>query len=97
MTPTQQTQSAGPLRAAIGDHVVPCVDQPDLFFEPDAASGQGERPAARALRERSARKLCLSCPARELCLELARIERPAAGIWGGFTADEIRYQQKGAA
>lgn len=92
MSPTQQTQSADRLRAAIGERVIPCVDQPDLFFEPD-----GELPRGREMRERSARKLCLSCPAREECLKLARLEQPAAGIWGGFTADEIRHQQKGAA
>ena len=92
MSPTQQPQSTGRIRAAIGEQVVPCTDQPNLFFDPE-----GELPRGREMREQAARTLCLSCPARQLCHELAQLERPAYGIWGGFTADEIRYQQQHAA
>ncbi|MFE1081725.1 WhiB family transcriptional regulator [Nocardiopsis alba] len=97
MSSTPQHRSAGQLRDAIGDQVVPCVAQPALFFAPDDSSRNGERPAARELRERSARTLCASCPAKGLCLELARLERPAYGIWGGFTATEITNSKREAA
>ncbi len=97
MSTTPQPQSADQLRTSIGEQVVPCVDQPELFFEPDGENHNREFPAAREMRERSARTLCLSCPARQLCLELAREEQPAYGIWGGFTATEIRDEMKDAA
>ncbi|MEE2036115.1 WhiB family transcriptional regulator [Nocardiopsis sp. CT-R113] len=81
--------STSQIRTAIGEQVVPCTDQSDLFFEPDTSDRFGEKPAAREMRERSARTLCLSCPARDLCLELALREKPAAGIWAGFSSEEI--------
>ncbi len=97
MTSTPQLRSADRLRATISDQVVPCAARPELFFEPDDISRNGERPAAREMRERAARTLCASCPARQLCLELARVERPAYGIWGGFTATEITNSTREAA
>ncbi|XKK37267.1 WhiB family transcriptional regulator [Nocardiopsis sp. ARC36] len=82
-------QSTALLRAGLADHKLPCSEQPELFFEPDTSDRFGEKPAAKEMRERSARTLCLSCPARDLCLELALREKPAAGIWAGFSSDEI--------
>lgn len=84
-----QSQTTPRLRAALAAHVLPCAAQPELFFEPDTSDRFGEKPAAKELRERSAKNLCKSCPARELCLELATRECPAAGIWAGYTADEL--------
>ncbi|NYH52791.1 WhiB family redox-sensing transcriptional regulator [Nocardiopsis arvandica] len=95
MDPKNQTRAQ--LRAGLAEHMLPCAKQPELFFEPDTADRFGEKPAAKELRERSARVLCLSCPARALCLELAVRERPAAGIWAGFTADEINKYSREAA
>lgn len=97
MSPDPKTLPTARLRAALADHRLPCAKQPELFFEPDTADRFGEKPAAKELRERSARVLCLSCPARTLCLELAVRERPAAGIWAGFTADEISKHLREAA
>jgi WhiB family redox-sensing transcriptional regulator len=97
MNRSPQSQSTERLRAALAEHVLPCASQPELFFEPDTADHLGEKPAAKELRERSARALCLSCPARGLCLELAVRERPAAGIWAGFTSDEINTCSREAA
>ncbi|RKS06700.1 WhiB family redox-sensing transcriptional regulator [Nocardiopsis sp. Huas11] len=84
-----QNQSTERLRAALAEHTLPCMSQPELFFEPDSSDLFGEKPAAKELRERSARNLCERCPAREMCLELALRESPAAGVWAGYTADEL--------
>lgn len=93
MTSNSQAMNPARIRAEMADTTPPCSEQPDLFFGPD-----GELPKGRELRERSARTLCLSCPVRGLCLQLAALERPADGIWGGFTSDEIiRHGQKRAA
>lgn len=97
MTSKPQPQSANRLRDAIGEQAIPCIEQPDLFFEPDGDNNNRELPAAKEMRERAARSLCLSCPARQMCLELARLEMPAYGIWGGLTAEEITNTLKGAA
>jgi WhiB family redox-sensing transcriptional regulator len=97
MNRTPQNQTTPRLRAALAEHVLPCASQPELFFEPDTNDRFGEKPAAKELRERSARALCLSCPARALCLELALRERPAAGVWAGFTSDEISTHLREAA
>ncbi|MFL1429794.1 MULTISPECIES: WhiB family transcriptional regulator [unclassified Nocardiopsis] len=86
----------GQLYAAISAADTPCADPVNtaLFFEPDtSASNRGETKTAKKLRIRSARVLCAGCPARELCLELADRERPTVGIWGGLTADELRYRR----
>ncbi|GAA1450553.1 WhiB family transcriptional regulator [Nocardiopsis tropica] len=97
MSATPQSQSTARLRAALADHQLPCTKQPELFFEPDTSDRFGETPAAKEMRERSARTLCLSCAARDLCLELALREKPAAGIWGGLSSDEItKYLRKAA-
>ncbi|WP_117198327.1 WhiB family transcriptional regulator [Nocardiopsis sp. TNDT3] len=89
MSPDPKTLSTARLRAAMAEHHLPCATQPELFFEPDTSDLFGEKPAARTLRERSAKVLCLTCPVRELCLELALRDLPSAGVWGGLTHDEI--------
>lgn len=88
LTPQEQTTSR--LRDGLADHPLPCSEQSQLFFEPDTFAHRLEPHAVRRMRERSAKALCTSCPVRELCLELARREQPTAGVWGGFTHDEIR-------
>jgi WhiB family redox-sensing transcriptional regulator len=87
MDPT--TQTMGQLRAGLAEHELPCAKQPELFFESDTSVPYSETRAARQLRERSAAVLCEGCPARALCLELALRERPAAGVWAGYTAQQI--------
>lgn len=97
MTSNPQVMTSARIRAEMADTTPPCAAQPDLFFEPDTSVRFGEKPAAKELRERSAKILCLSCPVRDLCLELARREEPDAGIWGGFTYDQIRDSRGGDA
>jgi len=36
-----------------------------------------------------AREVCASCPVRVACMAYALRSRPAAGVWAGFTCDEI--------
>lgn len=97
MSTSPQNQTIERLRAGLAEHTLPCASRTELFFEPDTSDRFGEKPAAREMRERSAKTLCGSCPARELCLELALRETPAAGIWAGFTSDEITHYPRKAA
>ncbi|MFE3458591.1 WhiB family transcriptional regulator [Nocardiopsis aegyptia] len=89
MSPDLTSQTTGQLRAGLADHKLPCAKQPALFFEADTSVPYRESRAARQLRERSAAALCQGCPARALCLELALREPPAAGVWAGYTAQQI--------
>jgi len=57
---------------------------PELFFTPDGE----ERPAARVLRERSARRVCASCPVTALCLAWANTTGDMHSISGGLTPEE---------
>lgn len=61
-----------------------CGELPELFFAPE-----GEKPAARIMREQAAAQLCADCPVRDLCYEYALRARPAYGFWAGCTAEEI--------
>lgn len=54
-----------------------------LFFHPD-----GERGAARASREASAKAVCEACPVIAQCREHALRVREPYGVWGGMTEDE---------
>jgi WhiB family redox-sensing transcriptional regulator len=61
-----------------------------LFFHPE-----GERGAARAAREQSAKEICLNCPVQKQCCEHALRVREPYGVWGGMTEEEreIHYQR----
>ncbi len=54
-----------------------------LFFHPE-----GERGAARAAREQSAKEICLNCPVQKQCCEHALRVREPYGVWGGMTEEE---------
>jgi WhiB family redox-sensing transcriptional regulator len=54
-----------------------------LFFHPE-----GERGAARAARELSAKEICLNCPVQKQCCEHALRVREPYGVWGGLTEEE---------
>lgn len=54
-----------------------------LFFHPE-----GERGAARAARETSAKAVCAACPVVKACAEHALRVREPYGVWGGMTEDE---------
>ena len=64
-----------------------------LFFHPE-----GERGAARAAREQSAKEICLNCPVQKQCSEHALRVREPYGVWGGMTEEEreAHYQRQKA-
>ena len=66
-----------------------CVCDPELFTGPAHIEPENESPEDRAARIAVARDVCASCPVRLPCLAYALRTRPAAGVWAGFTAEEI--------
>jgi hypothetical protein len=66
-----------------------CVCDPELFTGPTGTEPEDEPPEDRAARIAVAREVCASCPVRLACLAYTLRTRPAAGVWAGFTADEI--------
>lgn len=55
----------------------------ESFYHPD-----GERGAARRLRDAAAKEVCSSCPVIMSCREHALAIRESFGVWGGLTEDE---------
>ncbi len=55
----------------------------ESFYHPD-----GERGAARRLRDAAAKDICSSCPVIVACREHALAIREPFGVWGGLTEDE---------
>jgi len=66
-----------------------CVCDPELFTGPADTEPENEPPEDRAARIAVAREVCALCPVRLACLAYTLRVRPAAGVWAGFTADEI--------
>jgi hypothetical protein len=66
-----------------------CVCDPELFTGPADIEPEDEPAQDRAARIAVAREVCASCPVRPACLAYALRTRPAAGVWAGFTAEEI--------
>ncbi len=66
-----------------------CVCDPELFTGPADTEPENEPPEDRAARIAVAREVCALCPVRLACLAYALRTRPAAGVWAGFTPDEI--------
>jgi transcription factor WhiB len=66
-----------------------CLCDPELFTGPAGIEPEDEPADDRAARIAVAREVCASCPVRLACLAYALRTRPAAGVWAGFTADEI--------
>ncbi len=66
-----------------------CVCDPELFTGPTDIEPEDEPPEDRAARVAVAREVCASCPVRLACLAYSLRTRPAAGVWAGFTPDEI--------
>jgi WhiB family transcriptional regulator, redox-sensing transcriptional regulator len=66
-----------------------CVCDPELFTGPTDIEPENEPPEDRAARINVAREVCASCPVRLACLAYTLRTRPAAGVWAGFTPDEI--------
>lgn len=55
----------------------------ESFYHPD-----GERGAARRLRDAAAKEICSSCPVIRECAEHALAIREPFGVWGGLSEDE---------
>jgi len=68
-----------------------CVCDPELFTGPAGIEPEDEPEDEMAARIDAARAVCASCPVRLACLAYALRIRPAAGVWAGFTADELAY------
>ena len=66
-----------------------CVCDPELFTGPAGIEPEAEPAEDRAARIAVAREVCATCPVRLPCLAYALRTRPAAGVWAGFTPDEI--------
>ncbi len=66
-----------------------CLCDPELFTGPADIEAEEEPPEHRAARIAVAREVCAVCPVRLPCLAYALRTRPAAGVWAGFTAEEI--------
>jgi hypothetical protein len=68
-----------------------CLCDPELFTGPSGIEPEDEPADERAARIAVAREVCGSCPVRLACLAYALRTRQCAGIWAGFTADELGY------
>src|SRR5690242_3799570 len=66
-----------------------CVCDPELFTGPAGVEPEDEPALDRAARVDAARQVCAACPVRRPCLAYALRTRPAAGVWAGFTPEEI--------
>jgi hypothetical protein len=66
-----------------------CLCDPELFTGPADIEPENEAPEDRAARIAVAVEVCADCPVRLACLAYALRTRPVAGVWAGFTADEI--------
>ena len=66
-----------------------CVCDPELFTGPAGIEPEDEPPEDQAARIEVARQVCAVCPVRRPCLVYALRTRPAAGVWSGFTPEEI--------
>jgi hypothetical protein len=65
------------------------VCDPELFTGPAGIEPEDEPPQDQAARIEVARQVCAVCPVRRPCLLYALRTRPAAGVWAGFTPEEI--------
>jgi WhiB family transcriptional regulator, redox-sensing transcriptional regulator len=77
--PAQVVGVTIPLTVTSSGHVLPCTEDPDLFF---AESPQDVE---------CAKEMCRDCPARLACLAGALERREPWGVWGGelFLRGEI--------
>ena len=83
------TLSLRDLRDAVLSGDPSCLCDPELFTGPAGVEPEDEPEADRAARVAVAREVCASCPVRLACLAYTLRTRPAAGVWAGFTPEEI--------
>ena len=89
MPKTLPTLSLRKLRDLILEGDPGCLCDPELFTGPVGVEAEDELLEHQAARIEVARQVCASCPVRLACLAYALRTRPAAGVWAGFTAEEI--------
>jgi WhiB family transcriptional regulator, redox-sensing transcriptional regulator len=77
--PAQMAGVAVPLAVASSGHVLPCTEDPDLFFAESPEDVE------------CAKEMCRDCPVRLACLAGALERREPWGVWGGelFLRGEI--------
>jgi WhiB family transcriptional regulator, redox-sensing transcriptional regulator len=68
-----------------------CLCDPELFTGPSGIEPEDEPADEKAARIDAARDVCAECPVRVACLAYALRTRPSAGVWAGYTADELAY------
>jgi hypothetical protein len=83
------TLSLRGLRDAVLTGDPSCLCDPELFTGPADIEPEDEPAEDRAARVAVAREVCASCPVRLACLAYTLRTRPAAGVWAGFTPEEI--------
>jgi hypothetical protein len=79
------------LKAAVLDADPGCLCDPELFTGPTDIEPEDEPVLDRAARIDAARDVCAGCPARLACLAYALRTRPAAGVWAGWTSEELAF------
>lgn len=89
MSGIPQTLSLRALRDVVREGDPGCLCDPELFTGPADIEPEDEPADDRAARIAVARDVCASCPVRLACLAYTLRTRPAAGVWAGFTPDEI--------
>lgn len=67
------------------EYIVPCADNPELFFPIGKGNNETEKKQTEA-----ARRLCAQCPEQKSCLQGALERNEQFGLWGGMTPDERR-------
>ena len=89
MSNTLPTLSLRRIKEVIEEGDPGCLCDPELFTGPADIEPENEPPEDRAARIAVAREVCASCPVRLPCLAYTLRTRPAAGVWAGFTPEEI--------
>lgn len=68
-----------------------CLCDPELFTGPAGIEPEDEPADEMAARIAVAREVCAACPVRLACLAYALRTRPTAGVWAGYTAEELAF------
>lgn len=63
-----------------------CIGKDRLFLS-DSENGEYLKPV-------EAKAICSTCPVQPDCLRYAEAIKPEAGIWGGYTAQELLAQRR---
>ena len=84
------------LQEAIQDNGgVECEQAPDIFYPEDFSARSHGDNNMRAMAEKTAREICMTCPVIAKCLKAGLYEE--FGIWGGTTPEQrkkLRREQQ---